>query len=161
DQVRIAIAHEFFHLYHFSFLFKQSTLADFQTAHMPLMIEGMAVAGAEAIYPFEPTALYLHFSDEELSAQQEALSDNAKRFLNLITSGAPSEGYGVWFTDNYAGDTPPRGGYLLGYEVVNRVMAGFSLEQMARMKPAELREHAEEQLATMAEDGILLMTAGK
>jgi hypothetical protein len=46
---------------------------------------------------------------------------------------------------------------MLGYEVVKRVMSAYTIEQMVRMTPAELREHAEEQLATMASDGILLM----
>src|SRR6185369_1839718 len=42
EQIKIAIAHEFFHLYHFGFLFQQTEQvlpAVFRTAHIPLMIE--------------------------------------------------------------------------------------------------------------------------
>jgi len=161
DQLRIALAHELFHLYHFSFLFRNPSLADFQTASMPLMIEGMAVAGAEAVYERQPLAAYLHFSEDELSSQQEAIAGNAKRFLELVQTGATSQSYGAWFTGSDAGAAPPRGAYLLGYEVVNRVLAGNRLEQMVRMTPAELREHADEQLAAMAADGIFLVSLAR
>ncbi|HKP86464.1 MAG TPA: hypothetical protein VJZ26_10220 [Blastocatellia bacterium] len=157
EQFRIALAHEFFHLYHFGFLFQQPALAEFRTPHMPLMIEGMAVAATEAIYPNHPRSYYLHFSDEELAAQQRNLAPSAERFLELIASAAPPEQYEMWFTNMQSDEAPPRGGYLLGYEVTNRVLATFTLEQMVRMSPADLREHAEEQLAAMAGDRVLVL----
>lgn len=156
-QVRIAIAHEFFHLYHFGFLFQQPSLAQFRTPHMPLMIEGMAVAGAEEVFPYQPHPLYLSFSERELTVQREDLDFNSEQFLKLIKDDAPPEKYEQWFTTGAPGDTPSRGGYLLGYEVTKRVLAAFTLEQMVRMTPAQLREHAEEQLSAMATDRILLI----
>jgi hypothetical protein len=39
------------------------------------------------------------------------------------------------------------------------MMATFGIEQMVRMTLAELREHAEEQLAAMANERILLMAS--
>ena len=77
----------------------------------------------------------------------------------MIREGAPPEQYQRWFTQTHLGDAPPRGGYLLGYEVARRMMATFGIEQMVRMTLAELREHAEEQLAAMANERILLMAA--
>jgi hypothetical protein len=56
-------------------------------------------------------------------------------------------------------EAPARGGYLLGYEVAKRMMSTYWIEQMVRMTPAELREHAEEQLAAMANERILLMAS--
>lgn len=159
EQIRIALLHEFFHLYHFSFLFQQPSLAQFRTPHMPLMIEGMAVAGTEAIYPGQKRSFYLHFSDEELTTQQNELTASAAQFLELIALSAPPERYESWFTNTQSDDVPPRGGYLLGYEVTNRVLAAFSLEQMVRMTPAELREHAEEQLTAMASEGIMILAS--
>lgn len=158
EQIRIVIAHEFFHLYHFSFLFQHPSLEEFKTAHMPLMIEGMAVAATEEVYQLEPRTLYLHFSDEELAAQQRDLSASAARYLELIARSAPPDDYESWFTNARTDEALPRGGYLLGYEVTKRVLATLNLQQMARMTPAELREHAEEQLAAMAGHGILLLT---
>jgi hypothetical protein len=157
EQIRIAIAHEFFHLYHFSFLFQHPLLEEFKTAHMPLMIEGMAVAATEEVYQLEPRTLYLHFSDEELLAQERNLGASATRYLELIRRSAPPDHYESWFTNAQTDDALPRGGYLLGYEVTKRVLATLNLQQMARMTPAELREHAEEQLAVMAGKGILLL----
>jgi hypothetical protein len=157
EQVRVTIAHELFHLYHFGFLFQHPSLAEFKTAHMPLMIEGMAVAATEEVYQSQPRKLYLHFSDEELVAQQRQLGASAARYLELIALSSPPDHYEPWFTNAQTDDALPRGGYLLGYEVTKRVLATLNLQQMARMTPAELREHAEEQLAAMAGQGALLV----
>jgi hypothetical protein len=159
EQARIAIAHEFFHLYHFGFLFQQTQNlpSDFRAAHVPLMIEGMAAAGAEEVFPYQPSELYLHFDKEELAAQERDVAQNAARFLDLIRWGAPPEQYESWFTKSHLGDAPSRGGYLLGYEATRRVMSAYTLEQMVRMTPAELRQHSEEELAAMASGGVLLM----
>jgi len=158
DQVRIAITHEFFHLHHFNFLFQnpRNSAPGWKTAHIPLMIEGMAVAGAEEVFPGEPREVYLHFDKEEMESQQNRIIENAREYLAVIRDDAPPERYSQWFTRAHSGDAPPRGGYLLGYEVVRRVMASYTIEQMIRMTPAELREHAEEQLAVMANERILL-----
>jgi hypothetical protein len=158
EQVRMAIIHEFFHLYHFRFLFRQPLTTQFRTPHMPLMIEGMAVAGTEEVYPSQPLAKYLHFSDQELATQQKELGHNSRQFLELIKENAPVEEYERWFSNAGGDETPPRGGYLLGFEITRRVRAAFSLEQMVRMTPDQLREHAEEQLAALASDQIILLT---
>ncbi|MEK6286775.1 MAG: DUF2268 domain-containing putative Zn-dependent protease [Acidobacteriota bacterium] len=162
EQTKIAITHEFFHLYHFGFLFEDPediSPDEFRTAHMPLMIEGMAAAGAEEVFPFESRDMYLHFGKEELAAQQQDLTQNAGQYLDLIREGAYPEQYEPWFTNTHSGEAPPRGGYLLGYEVARRVMSAYGIERMVRMTPAELREHAEEQLAAMANERVLLMAA--
>jgi len=162
EQISVAISHEFFHLYHFGFLFEDAdemSPAEFCTAHIPLMIEGMAAAGAQEVLPYEAREMYLHFDKDELAAQQQDLAANAGQFLDLIRESAPPEQYQRWFTQTHLGDAPPRGGYLLGYEVARRVMATYGIEQMVRMTPAELREHAEEQLAAMANEQILLMAS--
>jgi len=161
EQTRIAIAHEFFHLYHFGFLFQQpqNLPSEFRTAQMPLMIEGMAAAGAEEVFPYQPRELYLHFDKEELAAQEQELPQSAGQFLDLVRWGATPEKYEPWFTKSHVGDAPSRGGYLLGYEVTKRLMSAYTFEQMVRMTPAELREHAEEQLAAMSNQRILLMAS--
>ncbi|MFY9570055.1 MAG: DUF2268 domain-containing putative Zn-dependent protease [Blastocatellia bacterium] len=162
EQVRIAITHELFHLYHFEFLFEDAdemSPAGFRTPHIPLMIEGMAAVGAEEVFPYEPRERYLHFAREELDAQEQDLAQNAGQFLDLIWKGAAPEEYEPWFTNTHLGNAPPRGGYLLGYLVAKRVMARYGIEQMVRMTPLELREHAEEQLGAMANERILLMAS--
>jgi Predicted Zn-dependent protease (DUF2268) len=161
EQTRIAIAHEFFHLYHFGFLFQQTQnqQSDFRAAHVPLMIEGMAAAGAEEVFPYQPRELYLHFDKEELAAQEQELPQSAGQFLDLVRWGAAPEKYEPWFTKSHVGDAPSRGGYLLGYEVTRRLMSSYTFEQMVRMTPAELREHAEEELAAISNERILLMAS--
>lgn len=159
EQTSVAIAHEFFHLYHFGFLFQQPTLADFRAAHMPLMIEGMAIAGAEDVFPYQSREMYLHFDTQELATQQRDLARNAAQYLTLIRASVPPDQYEQWFTKSHLSEAPSRGGYLLGYEVTKRVMAAYGLDQMVRMTPAELREHAEEQLAAMSYDSVLLMAS--
>lgn len=159
EQVRMTMIHEFFHLYHFGFLFKHEGLSsdDFRTAHIPLLVEGLAVAGAEQAYGGQPRAVYLHFTEGEFSRQEKELASNAARFLDLIRWSAPPEQYERWFTQSYDEQIPARGGYLLGAEVAKRMMAGYTLEQMVRMSPAELRTHAEEQLAEMSGYRVLMM----
>lgn len=156
DELEVALLHEFFHLYHFGFLFQQPTLDEFRTPHMPLMIEGMAVAATEAMLPGHPLSFYLHFSEDHLKAQEHDLRANAARFLELIAAGAPSDQYEAWFRNAPSASVPPRGGYLLGYEVTRRVLASLTFEQLARLTPAELREHAEEQLSEIAGRQILV-----
>lgn len=159
EQVRMTIIHEFFHLYHFKFLFQHAGLSseDFRTAHVPLMIEGLAVAGAQEAYAGQPPAVYLHFSEDEFKKQERELASNAARFLDLIRWSAPTDQYERWFTQSYDGQIPSRGGYLLGAEVAKRMRAGYTFEQMVRMSPAELRSHAEEQLAAISGYGVLMM----
>ena len=159
DEVRMAIIHEFFHLYHFGFLFKEEGIsaAEFRTPHIPLLIEGMAVAGAEEAYPGQPRSLYLHFTEDELASQQRKLESNAGKFLDLIRSSAPPDQYERWFTKSYDEQVPPRAGYLLGHEVAKRMMAVYRLEEMVRMSPVELRAHAEDELAAMSGYRVLLM----
>jgi hypothetical protein len=157
DQLQIAFTHEFFHLYHFSFLFNQPTLAQIRTAHIPLIIEGLAVAGAETVYPAMSPMLYLHFTGKQYDVQKEDLTTNARKYLELIKEDATPEKYESWFTDSTSEDIPARGGYLLGYEVAQRLMAMFTLEQIVRMTPAQLREHVEEQLGAIAAERVLLL----
>ena len=161
EQTRIAIAHEFFHLYHFGFLFQQTQNqpSDFRAAHVPLMIEGMAAAGAEEVFPYQSRELYLHFDKEEFAAQEQNLPDNAGQFLDLVRWGAPPEKYEPWFTKSHVGDAPSRGGYLLGYEVTKRLMSEYNFAQMVRMTPSELRQHAEEELSAISNRQILLMAS--
>jgi len=161
EQIRIAVAHEFFHLYHFGFLFQQSQNqpSDFRAAHVPLMLEGMAAAGAEEVFPYQPREMYLHFEKEELAAQEQDLAQNAGRFLDMIRWGASPQQYEAWFTKSHIGDAPSRGGYLLGYEATRRVMSTYTLEQMVRMTTAELRQQSEEELESMAGGGVLLMAS--
>ncbi|HKQ08208.1 MAG TPA: hypothetical protein VJ464_23990 [Blastocatellia bacterium] len=157
DELRLALLHEFFHLYHFGFLFQHPALEEFRAPHMPLMIEGMAVAATEAMLPGHPLAFYLHFSDESQKAQAHDLRANAARFLELVAGNAPPEQYEAWFRNAPAESVPARGGYLLGYEVTRRVLAAMPLEQMVRLAPAELREHAEEQLTEIAGRQVLVL----
>src|SRR5205085_6220669 len=157
DELRVALLHELFHLYHFGFLFQQPALDEFRAPYVPLMIEGMAVAATEAMLPGHPPSFYLHFSEESHKAQAHDLRANAGRFLELITDNAPPEQYEAWFRNTPGDVAPPRGGYLLGYEVTRRVLAAMPLEQMVRLTPAQLREHAEEQLSEIAGRQVLVL----
>lgn len=160
EQIRIVISHEFFHLYHFGFLFEdvaEMSPAEFWTPHIPLMIEGLAAAGVQLVFPYEKPETYLHFDKDELAAQEQDLAHNAGQFLDLILEGAAPEEYQQWFTQTHSGNAPARGGYLLGYEVAKRLLAIYEMDDLILMTPAELRELAEEQLAAMANERILLM----
>ena len=160
EQIKIAITHEFFHLYHFNFLFEDAdelSPYEFATAHIPLMIEGLAALGTQEVLPFETEEKYLHFEKDELISQQQDLPMNSDRFRTMIREGSPPEEYQQWFTQWHSGDAPPRGGYLLGYEVTKRMLATYRIDQIVRMTPAELREHAEEQLTAIANERILLI----
>ena len=157
DELQVALLHEFFHVYHFAFLFQQPALDEFRLPFMPLMVEGMAVAATEAINPGYPRAFYLHFTGDNLKTQEHDLRANAARFLELMESNAPPEEYESWFKGAPGDSAPPRGGYLLGYEVTRRVLGAIPLEQMVHLTPAELREHAEEQLSEIAGRKILVL----
>jgi hypothetical protein len=161
EQVRIALVHEFFHLYHFGFLLEQPDWFDMRSAHARLMIEGMAIAATAKVLYGQPQEAYLNFSKEEFDRQKHDLAPNARRYLRLIRNHAELEEYGLWFTNLESDEAPPRGGYLIGYETVQRLALYYSLEQMARMSPTELGQHAEEQLAEMSGEQVLLLAGGR
>ncbi|HMG33636.1 MAG TPA: hypothetical protein VKM94_06850 [Blastocatellia bacterium] len=154
DQLRMTLAHELFHLYHFGFLFDHASPEDFKTAHIPLMIEGMAVAATELLYPTLDRRIHLHFDDEELAAQEKQLGANAARFLQLMTSSAPPEQFEGWFNSSDP-DVPARGGYFLGQEIVRRLLTVYTLDQLVRMKPYELKARAEHQMHQIAQVHVL------
>src|SRR5262249_48990914 len=91
EELQVAITHELFHLYHFSFLFADASFSQLRTGHIPLLAEGLAVAATESVYPYQSTALYLHFTERELAAQREELANNSRRFLEMLKGGAKRE----------------------------------------------------------------------
>ena len=158
EQIQLTLTHEFFHLYHFSHLFNfDLPLSAYRAPHMPLMIEGLAAVGVEELNPNQAPRTYLHFSEDEFEFQSRNLTVNSARFLKMIRVGATSEEYEPWFITNSRGLAPPRGGYFLGYEVARRLTGLFTIEQIVRMSPYELREHAEEQLSLLSSEGVVLM----
>jgi hypothetical protein len=157
EQLRVAIIHEFFHLYHFSFLLQHPDWFDIASAHARLMVEGMAVAATEMAHMHQsPLELHLNFSAKEIAAQEKDIDSIARQYLALIRSDAPREEYEVWFADIETLEAPTRGGYLLGYKVVKRLLPVYGIDKLMRMSPAELREHAETQLSQMSGNHVLL-----
>jgi hypothetical protein len=162
EQVYSTLAHEFFHLYHFSYLFDSDLpLSTFRAAYVPLMIEGLAAIGVEEISPNQPQRYYLSFNEEEFQRQSRSISVNSLRFLKLIRSGATAEEYEPWFLIGSGGSVPPRGGYMLGYEVARRLRGMFTLEQLVQMSPPELKQLAEDQLSILANEGVVLMASSQ
>jgi hypothetical protein len=173
DQAKIVMVHELFHLYHYGILlgsafqiagrglvFQQDILTHMIAAYIPLMVEGLAVAASEQIYPGYPETMYIHFTPEELDSQEANLVENAQAFLNMMREGYLPDQYEKWFTGTYEG-IPKRGGYLLGYEVARRALAGVTLEQLARMTPAQLGQQAQAQLSSIVTSGIVLMAGSQ
>jgi hypothetical protein len=173
DQSKIVMVHELFHLYHYNILlgsafriagrglvFQYDIFTHLIAAYVPLMVEGMAVAASEQIYPGYPETMYIHFTQDELDSQQASLVDNAQAFLNMMREGYLPYQYEKWFTGAYEG-IPKRGGYLLGYEVTQRVLASSTLEQLARMTPAQLGQEAEAQLSAIVTSGLVLMAGNQ
>ncbi len=165
EQLTVAIIHEFFHLYHFSFLLQHPDWFDIGSAHARLMIEGMAVAATEMANPGQMSLeLHLNFSQKEMAAQEQEMESSARRYLGLIRADARPEEYELWFADIETHEAPTRGGYLLGYKVVKRLLNIYGTDQIPRiirMSPAELRQHAEEQLAAMSGNPVLLISGDR
>ncbi|HKV41140.1 MAG TPA: DUF2268 domain-containing putative Zn-dependent protease [Blastocatellia bacterium] len=189
DQLKIAIVHEIFHLYHFRFLFNgiyklyhhglvldRMVLTKLFAPYIPLMVEGMAVAASEEIYPGYPLTMYLHFSEAQLAEQQQNLAANASTFLGMIHDGAIPFEYDKWFNGSYE-FVPKRGGYLLGYQVVREAMSGdlleqpadsslregavnsSSLEQMIKLTPGELGARAASELSSIITSKVFLIAS--
>jgi hypothetical protein len=158
-ETQIAITHELFHLYHFGFLLRESQPPMFSAPHMPLMIEGLAVAATEAVHPTHPAETYLHFSKEQLQSQRDRLETSSDEFLELMFARSGPEDYAGWFVNMPGETTSSRGGYLLGYEVVKRLLGRYSFEDLVRFDAGQLRELAEEELMAIALGPIFLATA--
>jgi len=173
DQSKIVMVHELFHLYHYNILlgsafhlaraglvFNHDIFTHMIAAYVPLMVEGMAVAASEQIYPGFPETMYIHFTPEELDSQEANLVDNAQAFLNMMREGYLPYQYEKWFSGTYDG-IPKRGGYLLGYEVTKRALSGATLDQLARMTPSQLGQEAEAQLSAIVTSGLVVMAGGQ
>jgi hypothetical protein len=159
-ELRVALVHELFHLYHFGFILQDPVVEEFQTGHIPLMVEGLAVAATELIYPNLFPETYLHFSEEQLTDQMQNLPTNSANFLELLLAGATPEYYEHWFSGN-SQLAPTRGGYLLGQEVARRLLGTYTFQQLVRMTPAELREQSELGLAEIAGVRVLVLPSAE
>ena len=95
-----------------------------------------------------------------LSKCVTSLDESSRQFLKLLGDGAGPDQYETWFINTADPTIPQRGGYLLGYEVAKRLLATYTMEQMVRLTPAQLREHVEEQLLEMASDEIIVLASG-
>ena len=173
DQLKILFVHEMFHLYHFDFLFAgvykqynvglvfdQEVMNRLVASYIPLTAEGMAVDASEEIYPGRPLTMYLHYTDQQLSDQQDEIVQNAQDFLEMIKMGALPYQYDRWFNGTYDG-IPRRGGYLLGYEVTKHALESSNLEMMMRKSPEQLGELAVTELSTMIGEKVILMATDR
>lgn len=126
-QIRITLAHEMFHLYHFRFFTPSGGL------YRPLWAEGLATFASAVVVPGFRSSVYLGFPGAKMNRCHDLLpalaADLKKRMgqndhrIERIYFGAEENGTKV----------PPEAGYYVGFMIVGRLAQEYSLAKMARM----------------------------
>ena len=131
-QLRITIAHELLHLYHYQFFSKGRGL------YRWLWTEGMAVYGSAVIIPGHRGSAYLGFPGAKMDrchAMLPLLARELKR--KLVNTGRRTRRIFFGAEDN---DTqiPPEAGYYVGYLIVAKLAKSHPMAKLARLKDSEV-----------------------
>ncbi len=126
-QIRITLAHELFHLYHFQFFSASGGL------YRPLWAEGLATYASAVVVPGHKRSAYLGFPGRKMNRCHELLpllaADLKKnmgqndRRIERLYFGAEDNGTKV----------PPEAGYYVGLLIIERLAQKYSLAELARM----------------------------
>ena len=134
------LTHELFHVYH------QRFFSDCGKVWCSLWIEGLAVYAASRLHSGATDRQLLLTTPQVIRPQVQPKLTEAMCYLK--TRLDREKGLGEFFNGNLNdGPFPPRFGYFLGYELARKIGVGRSLEQVARMRPSEVRRLINRQLA--------------
>jgi hypothetical protein len=132
----VILSHEFFHLYHFQITPLPKNPDDLPLYRL-LWQEGLAVYASQQLNPGASLADVLF--DERLAANGPALVPSEAKRLLLCLDSREDDIAAHFLTKSEDGEGPGRIGYLIGYDVVSRLVRDRSLESLARLRDPGLR----------------------
>ncbi len=146
--LRVLTSHEMFHCYQ-----GQKNPAMCRDPNPPmyasLWIEGTATFASERLNP-GASALHVLLDDQALLRDGAATAPRvAARMLQLIDSTEEKDA-AAFFSSGFKGDWPARAGYYVGLVAARRIGEGLSLQQLAAMPAAEVRQRFAQELSRLA-----------
>jgi hypothetical protein len=131
-QLRITIAHELFHLYHFQFFSASGGL------YRSLWAEGLASYASSVIVPGYRFSQYLGFPGEKMNRCQELLPTMAKELLRELGNNDQRIKRIYFGAEPNDTEIPPEAGYYVGFLIIESLAKKNSLADLARMKPDDV-----------------------
>jgi hypothetical protein len=127
--------HELFHFYHASYF------PDCEALWCSLWQEGLAVYVASKMNPGADDRALLLATPRPIRPEVEPRLADAICLSRAKFDSTSKEDYGEFFFGNGSGKVfPPRFGYYVGYRIAQMLGEKNSLQQLAKMPPAEVRK---------------------
>jgi len=144
-QLRLTIAHELFHLYHFQFFESSGGL------YRTLWAEGLASYASAVVVPGYRFSQYLGFPAEKMNRCEELLPTMAKELLKEL--GNNDQRIKRIYFGAEPNDTPipPEAGYYVGFMIAESLANTNSLAELARMKPDSVLPILRRELSRLSE----------
>jgi hypothetical protein len=137
--------HELFHVHH------QRFFPECDKVWCALWTEGLAVYVAQQLNPSASDDQLLLTEPEPIRAQVDAhLAEAVCAARSRLDSNASDDLRALFSFKRLSSAVPPRAGYYIGYLAVRSAGAARSIDQLARLPPAEVRPLLEKQLAELA-----------
>lgn len=135
----VLFAHELFHVYHRQVLGK-TLEKNFGVVWWGTWIEGLASFVSQSITPGATARQALPFPPDLVARMQApgVMKRAAARMLRDFDKSGSD--YGLWFhtTQSYP-DLPPCAGYYMGYRAAATLAARYSLPELARLTPEQVK----------------------
>ncbi len=127
NQIRITLAHEMFHLFHFRFFSASGGL------YRPLWAEGLATYASAVVVPGFRSSAYLGFSGTKMNRCHDLLPQLAADLKKNM--GRNDRRLARLYFGAEANQTkvPPEAGYYVGLLIAERLARKHSLAQLAKM----------------------------
>jgi hypothetical protein len=143
-QLRITIAHELFHLYHFQFFSASGGL------YRSLWAEGLASYASAVLVPGYRFSQYLGFPGAKMNRCQELLPVMAKELLQEIGNNDQRIKRIYFGAEPNDTEIPPEAGYYVGFVIVESLAKRTSLADLAKMKANDVFTTLKAELTTLS-----------
>ncbi len=126
-QIRITLAHELFHLYHFRFFSPGGGL------YRPLWAEGLAVYASAVVVPGYKMSAYLGFPGWKMNRCREMLPQLAADLKKNMGQNDYRLQRVYFGAEQNNTEVPPEAGYYVGVLIIQNLARSRNLAQLARM----------------------------
>jgi hypothetical protein len=144
-QLRLTIAHELFHLYHFQFFDSSGGL------YRTLWAEALASYAPAVVVPGYRFSQYLGFPGEKMNRCDELLPTMAKELLKELVNNDQRIKRIYFGAEPNDTPMPPEAGYYVGFMIAESLAKNNSLAELARMKPENVLAVLRRELSRLSE----------
>lgn len=143
-ELDITIAHEQYHLYHFTTFIASGGL------YRGVWTEGMAVYASELVVPGHELTEYLGFTTERVTQMHDLFDDLTQDILNNMSTSDQTIKRAYLGVEDNTTWVPPGSGYYIGYYLVKELVAqGNTLAAMTRWDANTVYSQMQDTLPTL------------